>query len=67
VLGTFAGYAAVVGWLRDNSLNGGISALGNVPVTNLLVLLIGTPIAAAAIAWLLAGREPAAMAHQPIE
>jgi putative ABC transport system permease protein len=66
-LGTFAGYVAVIGWLRDNSLNGGISALGNVPVNNLLVLLIGTPIAAAAIAWLLAGREPAAMAHQPIE
>jgi putative ABC transport system permease protein len=67
VLGTFAGYVAVIGWLRDNSLNGGISALGNVPVSNLLVLLIGTPIAAAAVAWLLAGREPAAMAHQPIE
>jgi putative ABC transport system permease protein len=67
VLGTFAGYVGVIGWLRDNSLNGGISALGNVPVSNLLVLLIGTPIAAAAIAWLLAGREPAAMAHQPIE
>jgi hypothetical protein len=33
----------------------------------LLVLLIGIPIAAAAIAWLLAGREPTAMAHQPIE
>jgi putative ABC transport system permease protein len=67
VLGTFAGYVGVIGWLRDNSLNGGISALGNVPVNNLLVLLIGTPIAAAAIAWLLAGREPAAMARQPIE
>jgi putative ABC transport system permease protein len=67
VLGTFAGYVGVIGWLRDNSLNGGISALGNVPVNNLLVLLIGTPIAAAAIAWLLAGGEPAAMAHQPIE
>jgi hypothetical protein len=65
VLGTFAGYVGVIGWLRDNSLNGGISALRNVPVNNLLVLLIGTPIAA--VAWLLAGREPAAMAHQPIE
>jgi putative ABC transport system permease protein len=67
VLGTFAGYIGVIGWLRDNSLNGGISALANVPVNNLLVLLIGTPIAAAAIAWLLAGRKPTAMAHQPIE
>ena len=58
---------AVIGWLRGNSLNGGISALGNVPVGNLLVLLIGTPVAAAAIAWLLAGRRPAALAHQAIE
>jgi putative ABC transport system permease protein len=66
VLGTFAGYVAVIGWLRDNSLNGGISALGNVPVNNLLALLVGTPIAAAAVAWLLAGREPTAMARQPI-
>jgi putative ABC transport system permease protein len=67
VLGTFAGYVGVIGWMRNNSLNGGISALGNVPVNNLLVLLVGTPIAAAAIAWMLAGREPAAMARQPIE
>ncbi len=67
VLGTVAGYVAVIGWLRGNSLNGGISALGNVPVGNLLVLLIGTPVAAAATAWLLACRRPAAMAHQPIE
>jgi putative ABC transport system permease protein len=67
VLGTFAGYVGVIGWMRNNSLNGGISALGNVPVNNLLVLLIGTPIAAAAISWLLAGRKPTAMAHQPIE
>jgi putative ABC transport system permease protein len=65
VLGTFAGYVAMSGWLWDNSLNGGISALENVPVHNLLVLLVGTPIGAAAIAWLLAGREPAAMARQP--
>ena len=28
---------------------------------------IGTPLAAAAIGWLLAGREPAAIARQPIE
>jgi putative ABC transport system permease protein len=67
VLGTFAGYVAVIGWLRDNSLNGGISALGNVPVNNLLVLLIGMPITATAIAWLLAGRELTAMAQQPME
>lgn len=66
LLSTFAGYVAVIGWLRDNSLNGGISALGNVPVNNLLLLIVGTPVGAAVIAWLLAGRQPTAMARQPI-
>jgi putative ABC transport system permease protein len=67
LLGTFAGYVGVIGWLRDNSLNGGISALGNVPITNLLIILVGMPLLAAAVGWLLAGREPAVIAHQALE
>lgn len=67
LLGTAAGYLGVIGFLRDNSLNGGVSALGNVPVANLLVILVGMPLAATAVGWLLAGRQPPAMAHQPIE
>jgi putative ABC transport system permease protein len=67
LLGTFGAYVGMLGWIRNNSLNGGISALGNVPVNNLLVILIGMPIAAAVLGWLLAGREPPAIAHQPIE
>jgi len=67
LLGTFAGYVGVIGFLRGNSLNGGISALGNVPVTNMLIILVGMPLVAVAVGWLLAGREPAAMARQPLE
>jgi putative ABC transport system permease protein len=67
VLGTFAGYVGVIGWLRGSSVNGGISALGNVPVANLLVILLGMPLAAAAAGWLLAGRQPPMLEHQPIE
>jgi putative ABC transport system permease protein len=67
VLGTFAGYVGVIGWIRDNSLNGGISSLGNVPIQNLLVILVGMPLVAAAAGWVLGGRQPAAMAQQPIE
>jgi len=67
VLGTLTGYIGVIGWLRGNSLNGGIAALANVPVANLLAILIGMPLVATAIGWLLAGREPRAIAHQPIE
>jgi len=67
VLGTAAGYVGVIGWIRTNSLNGGVSALGNVPAGNLLVILVGMPLVAALVGWLLAGREPIAIAHQPIE
>jgi putative ABC transport system permease protein len=67
ILGTFAGYIGVIGWLRANSLHGGLSSLGNVPVANLLAIVLGLPLLAAAIGWLLAGRRPAAMSRQPIE
>jgi putative ABC transport system permease protein len=67
LLGTIAGYVAVIGWLRSNSLNGGISALGNVPVAQLLLILLGMPLIALAGGWLLGGREPSAIARQPLE
>lgn len=67
VLGTFGAYIGVISFIRSNSLNGGIAALGDVPVRNLLVVLIGMPLVAVIIGWLLAGREPAAIGHQPIE
>ena len=67
LLGVVGGYVGMIGWLRTNSLNGGISALGNVPVGDLLLLLLGMPAFAAIVGWLFAGREPAAIAHQAIE
>ena len=67
VLGTVAGYVGVIGWIRTNSLNGGISALTSVPVANLLLILVGMPLVAALAGWLLAGRQPPSMAHQPLE
>jgi len=66
-LGTVAGYVRVIGWIRGNSLNGGISALGNVPVQNLLFILVGMRLLAVVAGWLLAGREPLAIAHQPLD
>jgi putative ABC transport system permease protein len=67
VLGTLGGYVGVIGYIRSNALNGGVSALGSVPVTNLLVILLGMPLVAVVIGFLLAGREPRAIGHQPIE
>lgn len=66
VLGTVAAYAAVVGYAWDNQLDG-LSELTNVPTTNLLIILIGMPLVAAAGGWLLAGRQPDVMTRQPIE
>jgi putative ABC transport system permease protein len=66
VLGVAAGYVAAVGYFRGDTLEGGLSALSAVPVTNLLVLLIGMPLLAAAGGWLLAGREPPVLGRQPI-
>ncbi len=67
LLGVVGGYIGMIGWLRSNSLNGGIAALGNVPVADLLFILLGMPAFAAIVGWLFAGREPATMAHQAIE
>ena len=60
VLGTVAAYAAIIGYSWDNQLDG-LSELANVPVTNLLLILVGMPLLAAVAGWLLAGREPDAM------
>ena len=67
LLGVVGGYIGMIGWLRSNSLNGGIAALGNVPVADLLMILLAMPVVAAAVGWVFAGREPVAMAHQAIE
>jgi hypothetical protein len=67
VLGTVAGYVGMIGWLRSNSLAGGLSALGNVPVANLLVILLGMPAVAVALGWLLAGRERPATVRRAVE
>jgi putative ABC transport system permease protein len=66
VLGTVAAYAAVIGYSWDNSLDG-LSELTNVPVKNLLVILVGMPLLAAIGGWLLAGRQPDTMTRQPME
>jgi putative ABC transport system permease protein len=68
VLGIVGGYVGTAGWFRTNSLNGGLGALfTTVPVTNLLIILIGMPLAAAIGGWIFAGRQPRDLGHQPLE
>jgi putative ABC transport system permease protein len=66
VVGTIGGYLAAIGFFRSNSLDG-LSSLTSIPVTNLLVILVGMPLAATVLGWLLAGRDPAGIGRQPLE
>ena len=66
VLGTVAAYVGAIAYSWDNHLDG-LSELSNIPVQSLLFILVGMPLIAAAAGWLLAGREPAALGHQPME
>jgi putative ABC transport system permease protein len=66
VVGIVGGYIAAIGFFRSNSLDG-LSELTSIPVTNLLVILVGLPLAATVLGWLLAGRDPASIARQPLE
>jgi putative ABC transport system permease protein len=60
-LGTIGAYAAVAAGFGD------LADLSSVPVSNLAVIAVGTPLAATATGWLLAGRQPAGIARQAIE
>ena len=66
VIGIIGGYLAAIGFFRSNSLDG-LSSLQSIPVTNLLVILVGMPLVATVLGWLLAGRDPAGLARQPLE
>jgi putative ABC transport system permease protein len=66
VVGIIGGYLAAIGFFRSNSLDG-LSSLTSIPVTNLLVILVAMPLAATVLGWLLAGRDPAGIARQPLE
>ncbi|HWG01584.1 MAG TPA: FtsX-like permease family protein [Trebonia sp.] len=66
VIGIAGGYLAAIGFFRSNSLDG-LSELGSIPVTNLMVILVGMPLAAAVLGWLVAGRDPAGLGRQPLE
>ncbi len=66
VLGTVAAYVAAIGYAWANPLDG-LSELSNVPTKQLLFILVGMPVVAAVVGWLMAGREPSAISRQPLE
>jgi putative ABC transport system permease protein len=63
ILGTAGAVIAAMAW----SHSGPSATAGGVPPNDILIVLIGLPLAAAIGGWLFAGREPPAVARQPIE
>jgi putative ABC transport system permease protein len=62
LLGVAGAYAVLAALFHDK-----IGYLSDVPVLYLALVVIGVPLAAAAAGWLLAGREPPAIARRVIE
>ncbi len=63
ILGMAGAVIAGLAWAHSS-----LSAMfGDVPLADVLILLFGLPLVAAAGGWLFAGRKPPAVARQPIE
>jgi putative ABC transport system permease protein len=63
ILGLAGAVIAGLAWAH-----GSLSAMfGDVPLSDVLILLAGLPLIAAAGGWLLAGREPEDIARQPVD
>ena len=68
LLGTAAAYIGLFGWFRSNAQEGGLSdIIDHVPWNNLFFIVIAMPVVATLIGWVLAGREPSAIATRPME
>jgi putative ABC transport system permease protein len=61
-IGTAGAYAALLAWNHSN-----LAPLERVPAINLAAILVGLPALATTAGYLLAGREPAAMARQRLK
>ena len=62
ILGTVGAYIALIAWYRDD-----IGTLSRVPILYLVTVTVGLPLTAALAGWLLAGREPPAIARHALE
>jgi putative ABC transport system permease protein len=63
LLGTAVAYLATIALFRSQLGE----RMSQVPILDLVLIVIGLPIVATIGSWLLAGREPPAIARQPIE
>jgi putative ABC transport system permease protein len=63
LLGTAVAYLVTIALFRSQLGE----RMSQVPILDLILVVIGLPIVATIGSWLLAGREPPAIARQPIE
>jgi putative ABC transport system permease protein len=63
ILGMAGAVIAGLAWARGSPS----VMFGDVPLSDVLILLLGLPLIAAVASWLLAGREPPLIARQPME
>jgi putative ABC transport system permease protein len=63
VLGMAGAVIAGLAWAHSSLT----AMFGGLPLVDVLILLAGLPLAAAAGGWLLAGREPEAIARRPLD
>jgi putative ABC transport system permease protein len=61
-LGTAGAYAAMLAWYRSD-----LHPLGQVPVGNLVIILVGLPALAIVAAWLLTEGQPPSVARRPLD
>lgn len=62
VLGVATSYAALAIWFH-----GSLHGLTNVPLADLVAIVVGLPLVATAGGWVLAGRQPPALSRQPLD
>jgi putative ABC transport system permease protein len=55
-------YIALIAGYSDD-----LSQLSPIPIVNLLIVVLGLPVVACMVAWLLGGREPPTIARQAID
>jgi putative ABC transport system permease protein len=63
VLGSVVAVITLAVWARGNLS----TTFGQVPWTDVVAILVGLPVVATIAGWLLAGRQPAGIARQPLE
>jgi putative ABC transport system permease protein len=66
VLGVVLGITGAYLGLAASSITE-LDTLTGVPVGHLVIVALGVPLLAAAVGWLLSGRQPSALARRPIE